>query len=196
MKIFAISGKAQHGKDTVAGILKETLVADGYSVLIVHYGDLLKHICRSIFGWDGKKDEHGRHTLQYVGTDVIRGKEPDYWVGFVAGILDMFPGEWDYVLIPDSRFPNEIEYLRARGFDVTHLRVVRPNFKSPLTKKQQQHLSETSLDGVEPDFRIENGGNLAELRAKIVDFLVELNGYHQMTVDELLPPEGRERCKS
>lgn len=185
MKILCISGKAQHGKDTTAGMLKTALESDGYKVLVTHYADLLKYICRTFFGWDGTKDEYGRHILQYVGTDVIRGKNPDQWVEFVANILTMFPDEWDYVLIPDCRFPNEIEYLKSHGFDVTHLRIVRPNFKSPLTKEQQGHLSEIALDNVTPDHTIKNDAGLHELRMKIVDWLVEQNGLHQMAMSEV-----------
>lgn len=185
MKVICISGKAQHGKDTTAGMMKETLESDGYRVLITHYADLLKYICRTFFGWDGVKDDNGRHILQYVGTDIIREKKPDQWVEFVANILTLFPDEWDYVLIPDCRFPNEIEFLKSHGFDVTHLRIVRPNFKSPLTKEQQNHPSETSLDGVTPDCSIINDSGLRELRMKIVDWLVERNGSHQMTMEEI-----------
>ena len=72
MKVITISGKAQNGKDTTARLLKDVLEDDGNTVLIAHYADLLKYICKQFFGWDGNKDEQGRHTLQYVGTDVIR----------------------------------------------------------------------------------------------------------------------------
>ena len=44
MRVIVISGKAQNGKDTTAGFLKEALEADGYSVLIAHYGDLVKYV--------------------------------------------------------------------------------------------------------------------------------------------------------
>ena len=139
MKVITISGKAQNGKDTTAGLLKAALEADGYKVLITHYADLLKYICKQFFGWDGQKDDAGRHILQYVGTDIIRQKRPNYWVGFVTSILELFPNEWDYVLIPDCRFPNEIDYLKEAGLDTVNLRVVRKNFKSPLTPEQQVH---------------------------------------------------------
>ena len=46
MKVITISGKAQNGKDTTAGLLKSALEADGYKVLITHYADLLKYICK------------------------------------------------------------------------------------------------------------------------------------------------------
>lgn len=186
MKIIAISGKAQHGKDTTAGILKRQLESDGYKVLIVHYADLLKHICRSFFGWDGKKDEAGRHVLQYVGTDIIRAKRPDYWVDFVIDILGLFPDEWDYVLIPDCRFPNEIECLKQTGIDTIHIRVVRHNFISPLTAEQQAHPSETALDNTVPDYYIDNAGSLADLEEAISDWITEQNGYHQLSMSEVM----------
>ena len=59
MKVICISGKAQHGKDTTAAILKELLEADGKSVKIAHFADLLKFICKTYFDWDGQKDERG-----------------------------------------------------------------------------------------------------------------------------------------
>ena len=72
LKIYAISGKAQHGKDTFAELLYQELTDKGYKVLVTHYGDLVKYICKTIFNWDGQKDEKGRHLLQYVGTDIFR----------------------------------------------------------------------------------------------------------------------------
>lgn len=186
MKVIAISGKAQHGKDTTAGIMKRQLQADGYKVLIIHYADLLKHICRSFFGWDGRKDETGRHILQYVGTDIIRAKRPDYWADFIIGILELFPDEWDYVLIPDCRFPNEIECLKEAGLDSIHIRIVRPNFVSPLTEEQQTHQSETALDDSTPDYFISNGGTLADLEKTISNWITDLNGYHQLGFMEVM----------
>ena len=106
MKIITISAKAKNGKDFCASLIKQKLESRGNKVLIAHYADLLKYICKTFFGWDGKKNQEGRTLLQYVGTDVIRQKNPDYWVNFIVSILNLFPNEWDYVLIPDTRFPN------------------------------------------------------------------------------------------
>lgn len=167
MKVICISGKAQHGKDTVAGILEELLTDEGYSVLVAHYADLVKYVCKTFFGWNGVKDDYGRGLLQYVGTDIVRRQAPDYWVGFMRDMLSFFRDEWDYVLIPDCRFPNELAYLTEAGLEVTHLRVVRPGFESPLSQEQQKHPSETALDGVRPDYMIENSGSIDDLRAAV-----------------------------
>ena len=151
MKIIAISAKAQHGKDLSATILKELMESDGKKVLIAHYADLLKYICEKFFDWNGVKDEIGRTILQYVGTEVVREQVPDYWVDFIVSVLKMFPNEWDYIIIPDTRFPNEIDRLKEEGFDVATLKVNRIDFENSLTEEQRQHESEIALDNYEFD---------------------------------------------
>jgi len=171
MRVIAITGKAQHGKDTTAKFLKETLTAQGNKVLIAHFGDLVKYVCKTFFGWDGKKDESGRTLLQYVGTDKIRAVSPDYWVNFIVSILDIFRDEWDYVLLPDCRFPNEYEIFEHYDMDAILLRVVRPNFMSPLTQEQQKHPSETALDNYQYDATIINEGTLEDLKKAVEKFV-------------------------
>lgn len=170
MKIICISGKAQHGKDTSAKFLQEQLENNGYRVKITHFADQLKHICKDYFGWDGVKDEKGRSILQHIGTEVIREKSPDYFADYLANFLSMFYDEWDYVIIPDCRFPNELEIFTAYGMDAILLRVVRPGFLSPLTQEQQAHPSETALDNYKHDFVIVNSGSKAELKSSIGHF--------------------------
>lgn len=173
MKVILISGKAQNGKDTVAELMRKTLAESKRRVLVTHYADLLKYICKNYFGWDGNKDENGRRMLQYVGTDVIRKQNPTLWVDFVAMILTYFCENWDYVIIPDCRFPDEITNMANKGFDVIHLRVVRYNFDTTLTEEQQNHPSETALDDVEPDYYIKNNGTLKDLEKAVRDWIGE-----------------------
>ena len=170
MKVILISGKAQNGKDTVAGSLHKALVNDGKRVLVTHYADLLKYICRNYFGWDGNKDERGRTLLQYIGTDVVGKKNPAYWAEFIAGVLYMFEGEWDYVLIPDCRYPVEIATME-RTFDTTIVRVERPNFDNGLTEAQKNHPSEVDMDNYPFDYKILNEGTLEDLRQEIYNFI-------------------------
>ena len=170
MKIVCISGKAQHGKDTTAKLLAEILEAQGNRVLIAHYGDLVKYVGKTFFNWDGKKDEKGRSLLQRVGTDKIRAVSPDYWANFIVSILDIFHDEWDYVLLPDTRFPNEYEIYEAYGMDAILLRVVRPNFVSPLTVEQQKHASETALDNYQYNATIINDGSMEDLKRAVSYF--------------------------
>ena len=170
MKVICISAKARHGKDTAAEIMKEYLEMQGKEVLITHFADLLKYLCKSLFGWDGNKDERGRTLLQYIGTDVVGKKNPAYWAQFVSGVLSMFENEWDYVLIPDCRYPVEIETMRQL-FDTTIVRVERPNFDNGLTEAQKNHPSEVDMDNYPFDYKILNNGTLEELRQEIYNFM-------------------------
>ena len=115
--------------------------------------------------------------LQQVGTEGIRSKEPDYFVGFVADMLYFFGDQWDYVLIPDTRFPNEIDYLKNTGFDVLYIRVIRENFESPLTEEQQNHPSETALDEYDADVMLYNDSTLDDLKfsvKRLTDVMLQL----------------------
>ena len=171
MKIITISGKARHGKDTTANQIKWQLEDKGYTVLITHYADVLKFICRNFFNWDGQKNEEGRTLLQHVGTDVVRKKDPDYWVRFMKSIFDMFPDDWDYVVIPDCRFPNEIDSLKEQ-YDVTAIWVDRgEDFNNGLTLEQQRHPSETALDNYDFDYHLDNKGTLEDLEEAVELFL-------------------------
>lgn len=168
--IILISGKARHGKDTFAKFLKEGLESKGKRVLICHYGDLLKFIASAYLGWNGKKDEEGRKLLQQVGTGLIREKEPDFWVDFIIKMLGYFGNMYDYVLIPDVRFPNEVKRMN-QVFDnkVFHIRVVRPDYISDLTPEQLKHPSETALDNYIPDYEVLNDGTLEEFEEGVKD---------------------------
>lgn len=174
MKIITVSAKAQHGKDYTANLLKDKLESLGYSVLICHYADLLKYICKQFFGWDGKKNEEGRTLLQKVGTEGVRKVKPDYWVNFIKDMLTFFPHEWDYVIIPDTRFPNEIESLVIDGFNVVTVRVNRPNFENNLTEEQRHHASETALDGYLFNYEIINDGTPEGMKNQINNLITKI----------------------
>ena len=170
MKVLCISAKAQHGKDTAAEIIKEYLESKGRRVLITHYADLVKFVCTKYFNWDGKKDVNGRSLLQYVGTDVVTSQQPSYWVDFVISILKFFDNSWDYVLIPDCRYPIEVTKMEE-AFDTALLRVERPNFDNGLTPEQKQHISETSMDNYLFDHVIYNDSELEDFKEKLVNFV-------------------------
>ncbi len=166
MKVCCISAKARHGKDTAAELLKEHLEYRGQRVLITHYADLLKFICSKFFGWNGEKDEAGRSLLQYIGTDVVGAKNPAYWADFIISILKMFDGTWDYVLIPDCRYPVEVTTMKD-NFETIVLRVERPDFDNGLTEAQKSHPSEVDMDNYDFDFALLNNGSLDTFREKL-----------------------------
>ncbi len=135
--IVTLSGKARNGKDYVANLLKEEFEKRGKRVCVAHYADELKFICKQFYGWNGEKDEIGRALLQYVGTEIYRSKDLHFWVKRLISIfgstsakdvLKVKNFEWrqpDAVLIPDTRFPNEMLGWIACGYTVIPLSVLR-----------------------------------------------------------------------
>ncbi len=168
--IICISGKARHGKDTFCDMLKDELEKCGSKVLVIRYADLLKYLCKDYFGWDGQKDDKGRTLLQYVGTDIVRKKNPNYWVDFVISFVKLFANEWGYVLIPDTRFPNEIDRWKDEGFNPIHVRVVRDGFDNGLSEEQKNHPSETALSDYSAHLLVHNNSDLDTLRDKAYTF--------------------------
>lgn len=169
MKIICISGKARSGKDTSATLLQDYFEEKGKKVLVTHYADLLKFILKNFFNWNGEKDEHGRHLLQYVGTDIIRNQQPDYWVDFLINLFTLLKDEWDIILIPDARFPNEVDRFKESGFDTTCIRIERP-FNDNGLGNLANHSSETSMDCYDFDKVFCNLGTINDLKLSLIEY--------------------------
>lgn len=157
-KLILLSGKAEHGKTTTAELLKDALEKKGYNVVITRYAYYLKDLAVRYCHWNGIKDEHGRNLLQSLGTDIIRQKlnKPNFHVSRVCEDIEICQDFVNYVIIDDTRFPNEIYYPKMMFGDekVISIRVDRKDYVSSLTKEQQNHISEVALDNFDFDYRI------------------------------------------
>lgn len=145
LKVILVSGKAESGKDLVGKVLKQEFEHQQKKVLVVHFADYLKFMCHQYFGWNGSKDESGRTLMQYVGTDLFRKLDKDYFVSRVEELLFVAGANWDYVIIPDLRFKNEFRHIKY-SFDTVAIRVNRAGYNSSLTPEQKANQSETELD--------------------------------------------------
>lgn len=172
--VITISGRAGVGKGLAAELLRDYFEEQECSVLITQFGDLLKYILKTFLNWDGKKDKYGRHLLQMIGTDVFRKSNPDYWVDFTLSILDNLGGAWDVVLIPDTRFPNEISVLRNAGYKTFSILVKgKSTHDRHLSQEQLNHPSETSIDDMVFDCVIENNGTVDDFNNKLISVAKE-----------------------
>lgn len=171
MKIIAISGKAENGKDSFANILKNKL--GKHNVLILHCADFLKYIVANYLGGSYEKNKANRTIWQQFGTEEVRSKYPDYWIIIIKKIIEALSikERFDYFIIPDIRFINEIEILKKSFNKAIIVRVNRLNYKSSLTKEQQNHISETQLDNYEFDYIIESESGLDKLEKEVDNFV-------------------------
>lgn len=161
MNVITISGKARHGKDDLASKLKKDLEKSGKRVIVTHFADFLKYICKQYYGWNGEKDEIGRTLLQNVGQG-FRKNSPDCWINIMSAFLQGLGDECDIAIIPDCRYPNELSCFDSFAENVFKVRVERPNFDNGLTESQKNHDSEISLDKYIFDLYVINDGTEEE----------------------------------
>jgi len=176
-KIINFSGQAQHGKTSAAYILKDILEERGKRVLVINYANYLKFICKEYFGWDGTKSEKGRTILQKIGTDIVRKREPEFWVHSVGNFIDIFREDFDFILIGDCRFVNECEYFKF-DYKVFNVKVSRNNFNNGLTEEQKNHPSERDLDNYNFDYEIISDSGLHNLSQAVNWFVDALDAMY------------------
>ena len=176
-----ISGKSGSGKDMMAQFMKEELAKHNQKALIIHYADAVKWFCRDFLDWDGKKDEVGRTLLQMVGTDIVRARHPNFWVGIVVGLIQAFEPykDFDVAIIPDARFENEVNISLENLKNCVSVRIERTTNGKPwvnptLTEDQRNHPSETSLDCFAFDYVVHNDEGLDMLRESAHAILEDL----------------------
>ncbi len=172
--ILLISGRAQAGKDSTANILKEKLLPE--KCLIIHNADYLKFIASKYMSWNGVKDEASRTMLQELGTEKTKFKlnKPLFWTHIVCDTIEILQNDFDYFLVPDTRFKSEIYYPMARFPDkVKTVRVHRLNFDNGLTVAQKNHISEKELENFKHDIDIYSESGLDKLEIEINKLLEE-----------------------
>ena len=188
--IIGVVGFIGSGKGTVADILYSE---HGYQK--VSFADSLKDAVSVVFGWprnmlEGDTDESRewreqvdpwwanrlkmpnltpRWVLQQWGTEVCRvGFHDDIWIASIERKLD---SKTNYV-IPDTRFPNEIDLIKKLGGKIWHVeRGVRPKwfdqYKLGGSPPKDIHVSEWAWTRAKFDQTIRNDGTLEDLHAEV-----------------------------
>ena len=168
--IIGLSGYAQSGKDTVAGMLiglhgyesrafAEPMRTALYKLnpIVLEDGTRLQPIIDE-FGWEhAKKHTDTRRLLQVLGTDI--GREmfgENFWV--FQAIKDLHPTQ--DIVFTDVRFPNEAEMVRKGMGEVW--RINRPGYV-PVNS----HPSESALDDWRFDRYIDNDSDLDTLKDRV-----------------------------
>lgn len=130
MIIYAISGKARTGKNTLSQGFINQYEKMGLRAKNYAFADELKkeldplfllNAGVSAFTEDPIEKELVRKVLISYGTGYWRNKDPDHWVKKLAAQLKKDEGEVDVALISDTRFPNEIEQIKKLGGKIIYL---------------------------------------------------------------------------
>ncbi len=160
-KILGLSAKKQGGKTTAVNRIKEILpVYSPDTPLVLSLATPLKDIVRHCFiphnsplrnsSLDDDADKNVglpcgktvREVLQVVGTDWFRTLWPDCWINAFRHAMGFSRAR--NIIIPDVRFPNEVQAIQSMGGHV--IRFLRAPFRDHDT-----HASETALDEMEQE---------------------------------------------
>lgn len=214
--IIGLVGFAGSGKGTVGDIL-----VDRYDYSKLSFADAVKDATSAIFGWprnllEGdtdasrkfreEKDDFWsarfgydvtpRHMLQLMGTEA--GREvfhTDLWVHTVERRIK-YKQKWEFednFVIPDVRFPNEIEAIRKMGgFVVRVKRGDEPEWYETALKDNRDrheptvsqmsiyhpsvHYSEWAWIGQSFEYEISNNGTLSMLEGDVDHLLKVFTG--------------------
>ncbi len=169
MRIYLLCGKARHGKDTTALLLKEELEKRSKRVLILQYSYYIKEFAKKISDWDGSDETKPRTLLQELGTDIIRNKIDNLF--FIKRLMDdlkVYEFYFDEIIISDVRFKEEIVNPKKVYKDVLAINIIRPNFDNQLDAKQSMHVTENGLNNfTEYDYVINNEKDIEHLKNEV-----------------------------
>jgi hypothetical protein len=188
--IIGVCGLISSGKGTVADILQSE---HGFEK--ISFADSLKDAVAAVFSWDrellegdtdvsrmwretkdtwwatrlGIPDLTPRLILQLWGTEVCRDNfHQDIWI---ASMERKIRSNVNYV-IPDTRFPNEIDMISRIGGEVWHVkRGANPNwfeqYRMGGSPPSDIHPSEWQWTRAKFNQVIENNGTLEDLKIKV-----------------------------
>ena len=164
-KIIIISGKASSGKSLVGNIIKKNI----NNTVLLAYADYLKMYAKNIAGWDGSEDTKPRELLQQLGVELIKTKIDDNMlIKRIIEDIKVYSYFYDYIVITDARFPNEIESIKNEFDNVISIRVNRNIYS--LEKKYQNHSTETGMNEYNNyDYIINNNDDIKALELKVME---------------------------
>ena len=177
--VFTLTGKANCGKDTVAGMIKDYLYELDRESFSLAYADYLKVLAARNFGYDDSDKETGRHILQEFGTKV-RSVEEDFWVRTVWTTIDAFRDLYDVFIVTDVRYENEKNpYPWRIGYPIINIYIKNDNFESKLGEEELKHESEYLANNPDLEkfhFIVDNSYSFEETKIQVkqlVDMVLE-----------------------
>ena len=162
MLIFCIGGKARSGKSLVCNYLKELYLNKGIKVLVSPYTKYLKKYIEEITEIEIDDNNKPRALLQNISSDIIKGKlgYKDFFINRQLEDLSIYKYFFDVVIIPDVRFPREIEEIKKHFSNVISIGVKRDNFDNGLTIDEKNDITEIALDNYNDfDYVIDNNSD-------------------------------------
>ena len=173
-KIFIIAGRARQGKDTVCEYIKDYYKNE--KVLHLPNNYYIRDYAKRITTWDGSDETKPRELLIELADYGRNNINEHFYINRIVEDIKVMSQFYDLIVIPDARFPYEIEIPKKEFNNVISIYIERPNYNSELTNEHKNHRTETSLDNFDNyDYKIKNDGSLEDLKEKVFKLLDEID---------------------
>lgn len=159
MRIIAFTGKKGHGKSTASKKVEDMLFADGQNVVRINFKDSLvkkmrecangllkdiaEHYSTTVDTLFDEKPPIMRKLMQFVGTDVYRSTDDNFWVSSWEKKIEPYRRSDVIIIVDDVRFKNEFDIIKNNGGEI--YRIVATNKPIPT----DVHQSETEMESFE-----------------------------------------------
>lgn len=168
--IIGISGKKQHGKDTIAAAVQNYCTDNGLRFIKLAFADALKdEVCSALTITRKHLDEHKhlfRVIMQWWGCYKRDQVMKDYWVSRTFNKMLKEMNDHDVIVISDVRFLNEAERIKEIGGKLWRVN------RTDLAHSLDFHPSETELDAYKFETVFTNDSTIQSLS---VNVNIELN---------------------
>lgn len=174
--IILICGRARSGKNSFANYLREDYIIKGKKVIVSPYTKYLKYYIEQITGERIDDENKPRDLLQQISSKIIKGdlKNNNFFINRQIEDIDIYSYFADVIIIPDVRFPDEINIIKERYSTVVSIGITRKDYISTLTEEQLNDITETALnDYHEYDYEVENVDK-NDLKIKALEIITEI----------------------
>lgn len=176
--IILIAGKAGSGKSTLANIFKEEYEKRNKKVVLSPYTKYLKYYIETITNKKIDDANKPRDLLQQISSKIIKKdlNKINFFIDRQIEDIEIYSYFADIILIPDVRFPKEIEIIKEKFNNTVSIKINRKDYISILTKEQAKDETETALNDYHNfNFEIDNDKdtNLKDITRKIIDKISE-----------------------
>lgn len=152
LTLLGLAGGAGVGKDTLADLY---LSREGFRPMALADEIKIRLIARGACTFEEAfitKPAHIRKLMQEEGTE--RGRDvygESYWFDCMIAKATVLAARWGSafarIVVPDVRFPNEVELIQKAGGKVFKLEAPNRYAKNGMSDEARQHRSERALDG-------------------------------------------------
>lgn len=172
--IILVAGRAGNGKSTLAKNLETIYIKRGKKVVMSPYTKHLKQYIENIMYMKIDDNNKPRDLLQQISSKVIKEDlgYKDFFIRRQIEDMEVYSYFMDVIIVPDVRFPDEIDVIKSKFPNVISIGIKRENYISTLSLEQQRDITEVALDNYhEYDYEVINheGVDLKKIAMELIN---------------------------